>query len=125
VQVAVERVASCSPRLGDRAKLGVLELGERAHVARRVDHDLLPRERGVEVRDDAHEPVLGGSDAVRLGRCPVLAALAEGTLVELGLRRLLDQPPRGARTATAVRGDDDEPPGERISPKIQRGRGTA
>jgi hypothetical protein len=90
-----------------------------------VHDDLLPVEGRVEVRDDADGPLRLRADAVGLGRRAVLAPRAERTLVDLGFGRLVDQAPRRARTAAAVRGDRDEPPGERISPKIQRGRGTA
>src|SRR5438445_631960 len=63
------------------------QLRERAHVTGRVDDDLLPLERGIEVRDDAHDPARLAADAKCLRRRAVLAPLAERTLVELGLGR--------------------------------------
>src|SRR5207244_10031613 len=103
---------------------------ERADVARRVDDDLLPLEGGVEVRHHANEPGRDAADTKRLGRGAVLAPLAERALVELRLRRLV----REARCLCAgppppIRRDNDETPGERVSPKIQspccrRARGT-
>jgi hypothetical protein len=92
-----------------------------------VDHDLLSLERRIEVRDDANDPARLVADAIRLGRRAVLAPFAEGTLVELGVARLRDQPGRRTRTSPPVRRDDDLPAGERVSPEIQRCRvrGTA
>jgi hypothetical protein len=87
--------------------------------------DLLPVEGGIEVRHDPDGPRVPIADPVGLGRRPVFASGAERALVELRRSRLLDQPPGRARTPPAIRSDGDEPPRERISAKIQRGRGTA
>jgi hypothetical protein len=87
-----------------------------------MDDDLLPLEGGIEVRYDAYRPFCSAADAERLGRGAVLAALAEGALVELGLGRFVDQTCSGTRPAAPVRRDGDEPPRERVSPKVQSRR---
>jgi len=107
------------PGLCDRSDLVVAQFGERTRVSRRVHDDFLPLEGGVEVRHDAYHPGCDVADAKRLGRCPVLAPLAEGTLVELGLGRRVREPSLRTGTSAPVRRDDDEAPGERVSPKIQ------
>ena len=74
------------------------EIGERASVSRRMDDDLLATEtsgnRRVEIRHDPDLPAgrvrrpAGRADDVRLGRRPILAALAErafGLVVAGGL----------------------------------------
>jgi hypothetical protein len=89
-----------------------------------MDDDLLPVEGGIEIRDDPDRPGELAPDAEGLGRCAVLATLAERALVELGLGRLLDRSRGCAGTPAPIGGDRYEPPGERVSPKLQRGRGT-
>ena len=92
------RAHACFPRLRDRSDLAVAQLCERAHVARRVHDDLLPVERRIEVRHDAHRPgCLCAADAVRLGRRAVLSARAERALVELRLGRRPRSAPRRRR----------------------------
>jgi hypothetical protein len=112
----------CLPGLRDRRNLVVAQLGERAHVSGRVHDDLLPLEGGVQVRHDAYRPRRDAADAERLRRSSVLAPFAEGALVELRFGRLSDQSRRGTRPAAPVRRHDDEPPRERVSPKIQNRR---
>src|SRR5918997_4413160 len=68
------------PRLRHKGELLVAELGEGADEVRRVDHHLLPLERGIEVRNDAHAPRI--PDPKHFRRRPVLAAGAEGTRLE-------------------------------------------
>ena len=98
-----QAVVACSvarlPRLRDGGDLVVGQLRERAHVPRRVHDDLLPLERGVEVRHDAHRPLRRVADAKRLGRRAILAPCAERALVELGLA----SPPRSAPHAAPGR----------------------
>src|SRR5207342_3646110 len=79
------------PRLGNEPELAVVEFRERPRVARAVDDDLLPLERGVEVGDDAHPPAgpvarLTRGQRERLGRRALLPAFAERARVELLLR---------------------------------------
>jgi hypothetical protein len=87
-----------------------------------VHDDLLTLERRIQVRDDANRPRRRPADAEDLRRRAVLAALAERALVELGPGLSLDQPELRAGTTAPVRRNDDESPGERVSPKIQRAR---
>src|SRR5205807_3323239 len=97
VGVAVRnRLAPPPPRLGDEIDLVLLELGEGAHVPRRVDDDLLPLEGAVEVRDDAYGPVPALWQAQRLRRRSLLVAGAEGALLELLRRRRGYRPARCA-----------------------------
>ncbi len=44
--------------LGDERDFLVVQFGERADVPRRVDDDLLPLDRGVQVGDDADDPLV-------------------------------------------------------------------
>jgi hypothetical protein len=110
------------PSLRDRCDLLVAQLGERAKVPGRVHDDLLPLERGIEIRYDARRPFCGAADAERLRRSAVLPSFAERALVELCLGWFADQTCRGAGPATPVRRDGDEPPREWVSPKIQSRR---
>src|SRR5918911_255243 len=74
--------------------------------------DLVTRERGIQVRNDADAPAWG---VVRLTlrkreclrRRAVLAALAEWTRVELLGRHRADRPAAGARTPCTARREDD------------------
>jgi hypothetical protein len=68
--------------------VGVVEIAERADVLARVDDDLLPVERRVEVRDDADLPRL--SEPERLRGRPIFPAAAEGTALELLVRCRLE-----------------------------------
>jgi hypothetical protein len=119
------RIEACVPRDGNGGDLLVAQLGERPYVTWRMDDDLLPVEGRIEVRDDADRPGELPANAEGLGGRSVLAPFAERALVELGLGRLLDRARRRAGTPAPVWGDGYEPPGERVSPKFQRGRGTA
>ena len=105
-------LAPPSPRLRDERDLLVVELGERAHVLGRVHDDLLPLERGVQVRDDANPP--GLADRERLRRCAVLAAGVERARVELLLRRRLHVGPARAGPLRPARRDHDLPTRERV-----------
>ena len=105
-------LAPPSPRLRDEPDLFVVELGERAHVLGRVHDDLLPLERGVEVRDDADPP--GIADRERLRRCAVLPAGAERARVELFLRRRLDVRPARAGPLRPAWRDHDLSTRERV-----------
>src|SRR5205085_11439966 len=102
VDVAVRYgLAPPPPCLGDEVDLALLELGERPHVPRRVDDDLLPLERAVQVRDDPHRPRGTFGKAQRLRRRAVLAARAERAVLELlrGWRR--DRAPSRSRSPAA------------------------
>jgi hypothetical protein len=70
-----------------------------------MDDDLLPLERGIEIRDDTHLPRVAETE--RLGRCPVLAARAERALLELFGCRRLDLAARGSRSLRPRRRDRD------------------
>ena len=84
-------------------ELGVVELGKRAHVPRRVDDNLLPLERRVQVRHDAHrQPASALPTRDVSGRRPVLAARAERALRELGLVRPARVLRLGARPAAPL-----------------------
>jgi hypothetical protein len=107
------------PRLRDRGDLLVGQLCERPDVARRVDDDLLALEGGIEVRDDSDEPARVAADAKRLGWRSLLAPRAERAAGELRPVGLVREARLRARSPAPVRRDDDEPPGERISPEIQ------
>src|SRR5215210_5660880 len=80
------------PGLRDELELGRVELGDRARVPRRVDHDLLLLESRVLVRHDADRPAgrVGGTalgrQRERLWWGQVFAALAERASVELAVR---------------------------------------
>ena len=101
-----------------RGDLVVVELGERAHVPRRVHDDLLPLERGVEVRDDADRPARRVPTRYVSGGVRSSRPAQNGHSSSSASVGVLDQPPRRAGPAAAVRGDDDEPPGERVSPTL-------
>jgi hypothetical protein len=75
-----------------------------------VNDDLLPVEGWVAVRDDPDRPGERSADAEGLGRRAVLAAFAEGALVELGFGRLLDLSPLRAGAPPTVRGERYESP---------------
>src|SRR5215210_9566638 len=104
------------PCLVDERYLLVLQLRERPDVLGRVDDDLLPVERGVEVRDDADAP--RRADLQRLGRRAVLAATAEGTLRELLLGHRLDRRQPRPRTVTTAGRDEHPPARQRVLPKL-------
>ena len=110
----------------DRCELVIGELGDRAHVPRRVDDDLLVLECRVEVRDDTHLPArrvgLAWSrrDREGLRRRAVLAALVEGALLELVRRGRIDRAALRARTTRPSRCDDDGSARERVVPKLWR-----
>jgi hypothetical protein len=103
------------PGRGDGAELVRRELGDGAHVARCVHHDLLVVESGIEVRNDPDAPSRSvGESLVRRDReglrgRPVLSALAEGALVELLGARRLQLGVRGAGPLRTRRRDDDRP----------------
>jgi hypothetical protein len=100
------------PGFGDERDLVVVELGEGTDVLRRVDHDLLPLEGGVEVRNDADLPRI--AEPKRLRGCAVLAADVEGTALEFLLRRRLELRQPGAGPVAAAWGVDDPSACERI-----------
>jgi hypothetical protein len=83
LHVAGVRGRASSPRLRRELELGLVELRDRSDVPAALHHDLLPLERGVEIRDDAHTPVplLGEDQCLR--RSPVLVSRAERTRREL------------------------------------------
>src|SRR5207237_1473178 len=119
VHVAVgDVVPPLPPRGGDQVDLALLEVGERAHVARTVDDDLLPLEGSVEVRNHADCPVALLGEAERLRRRALLVAGAEGALVELLLGRRRDRPAWGSRPPAAGGRDRHQPPRERVAPEL-------
>src|SRR6266516_8120607 len=85
-----------SPRLCGERHFGVVELRHGPDMPTTVHYDLLPLERGIEVRDDARPPVTVLGQHERLRRRHFLVARAEGTRFELAGRRRLE---RGARCA--------------------------
>jgi hypothetical protein len=94
-------------------------------VARRVDDDLLARERGIEVGDDADGPpgrvgrrAVRATEGQRLGRRALLPPFAERAGLELLGRRVLDRAEEGARPARAAGCDDDGSPRERVAAKL-------
>jgi hypothetical protein len=118
------RIEACLPRSGDRGNLLVGQFGKRPDVARRMDDDLLPLEGRIKVRDDPNDP--GGlvADAEGLRRRAILSPCTERALGKLGVGLLFDLARARAGTPAPVRSDGYEPPRERVSPKMQRGRGT-
>ena len=105
-----ESAAAAQPRSGGarrmrRRELVVGELGERAHMPRRVDDDLLVLECRVEVRDDPHLPA-------RRSRARVRAARARRSPEACGLR--------GPRRRGIARARPDE--GGSIAPRFAPGR---
>jgi hypothetical protein len=78
----------------------------------RVDDDLLPLERGVEVRHDADSP--GVADPKRLRRRSIFPAGAKRAALELVLRCGLDLGQPRTRASAAPRRDQNAAPGERI-----------
>ena len=46
------------PGFADEVELVVRQVGDRTQMLRGVDDDLLPLERGIEVRDDANAPTI-------------------------------------------------------------------
>jgi hypothetical protein len=107
----------------DRLDLAVLELGERAHVPRAVDHHFLALEGWIEVRHHAHLPTgrvgrLARGQRQRLGRRAVLAPFAERTALELRLGGVLDHGHPDARPARAARCDDDLTAGHGIDSEL-------
>jgi hypothetical protein len=96
--------------------VGVVEIAERADVLARVDDDLLPVERRVEVRDDADLPRL--SEPERLRGRPILPTAAERTALELFLRCWLELREPGAGAVPASGREDDPPAAERIDAEV-------
>ena len=109
-------LAPGSPRLSDERELGVAEVGDRSHVLRRVDDDLLPLERRVEVRHDADAPRV--PDRQRLGRRAVLAPGAERAALELRLGRRIDERPAGTGPLRASWCNDDLATRERVDAEL-------
>jgi hypothetical protein len=89
-------LAPSPPGLRDERQLLVVEVGDRSSVLGRVDDDLLPLERRVEVGHDAYAPRV--ADRERLRRRAVLASRAERAALELRLGRRVDERP--ARTGS-------------------------
>jgi hypothetical protein len=106
------RVDAVLPGFRDRCDLALAEIGEGADVVGRVDDDFLALERRVEVRYDPNPP--GVADPERLGRGAVLAACAEGTVLELLGRCLLRRRQPGTRPPGAARCEDDSPTRQRV-----------
>ena len=85
-----------------------------------MDDDLLPLDRGVQVRDDANLPVSGAFGKPQgLRRRSVLSPGAEGTLVQLLLRRRIDERPRGAGAVRTAWCNCDEVTRERVAPQLR------
>lgn len=111
------------PGARDQLDLLVAQLGERALVPGRVDHDLLPLDRGVEVRHHSHDPLRASlREAERLGRRPILASGAKRALVELLLLGLLDPGSVGPGSGSAgpPGSDRDEATRDRVASQIGR-----
>jgi hypothetical protein len=102
------------------------EVGERAHVLRRVDDDLLAVEGRVEIWNDADQPARGVGLPIRrrdrkdLGRGAILPALAERAPLELLSGLALELPSLGARALRARRRDDDSSSRDRVAPSFRR-----
>ena len=119
VQVAVaDALAPAAPRLGDELELFAAEVGKRAQVLRRVDHHLLPRECGVEVRDDPDAPRILLGEYERVWRRTVLAAGAEGARFQLFGRWRIEGRLGGAGALRARRRDRDTAPGRGVDPEV-------
>jgi hypothetical protein len=100
------------PRFCDEIEPLVGEVRDRASVLRRVDDDLLPLERGVEVRDDADAPRV--AERQRLGWRAVLVSRVERAGLQLLGGRRLELGPARAGPLRAAGRDDDEPARERV-----------
>lgn len=115
------------PGGGDGTELVGPKLGERQDMARRVNDDLLALERGVEVRNDANLPARGVPLAVataereRLRRRELLAALAEGTRLDVGRGGASGERPRGAGAKRPAGRDGDDAARDGIPAELGRG----
>jgi hypothetical protein len=129
-----ETVLACdarafTPGSGNSGHLRLGQLRERAGVPRRRDDDLVVVEDRVEVRHHPDRPTrrVGVAavrpDRERLGRRPVLAALAERAGEELLLGREVDVGARrGAGSPSPVGRDDDPLPRDGVLPELPRTR---
>ena len=118
VHVALGAARAQPPGFGDALELLVLQLADRPDVTGRVDDDLLPLERRVQVRDDAHAPRTLERQSQGLGRRAVLASLAERAGGELLRSRRLDRADRRSRPAGACGRDDDQSPRDRVAAEL-------
>jgi hypothetical protein len=113
------------PSFGDEGDLLIVEVGERADVARRVDDDLLALEGWIEVGDDPYAPARRvrlaplGRQCKDLGWRAVLASLAEGAGLELFRSLRLDLAGRRARPAGPRRSEGDKASRERVDPQLR------
>ena len=82
-----------------------------------MDHDLLPLERRIQVRDDADGP-RAVAEPQRLRRRSILAPAAERAPVELLLGRLGQLLRCGTRPVTAAGCDDCEAARERVATEV-------
>jgi hypothetical protein len=122
------RTRSLAPGEGDASDLVLVQLRERADVARRRDDDLVMLEDRIEVRDDADRPARrvrrapARADREGLGRRPVLPALAERAGDELFLGRQVEIGPRArTRPLRPAWRDDDPLAGDRVLAKLPAG----
>jgi hypothetical protein len=104
------------PRLGDEPELLVGKVGDRAHVVACVHDDLLPRERGVEVWDDADTPRV--AERQRLRWRAVFTSRAERARVQLLLCGVLDSRPARTWSPCPARGDDHLSPAQRVDAEL-------
>jgi hypothetical protein len=129
VQIAV-RVggAAALPSLGDEVELIVGQLRDRPHVFRRVDDDLLPLERRIEVRHDPHAPAAvasrpraarrGFRQDERLRRRHLFVSTAKGAGRQLVLRRVGERRSRHAGPPRTRRRDCDAAAAQLVNAKL-------
>ena len=111
-------VRAALPGLGHEVERRARELGDRVDVLGPVHDDLLPLERRIEVRHDAHVPAgRAVAEQQRLGRRPVLVAGAERAVLAL-VRR--DR--RGAGPPRASGRDRDPAAGRRVKAEVGHAR---
>src|SRR6266487_350946 len=86
-----------------------------------MDDDLMAFDRGIEVRDDADNPLVGPFwQPLGLRRCAVLAADAERARVPLLLRFGLDPRTCESGTGGAARRDDHRAARDRVVSQLRR-----
>jgi hypothetical protein len=119
VKVSLRDLAApASPRFGDELELIVGDVGERAMVLRRMHHDFLPLERGIEIRNDPYAPRTARGKDERLWRRAVLAAGAERADVKLFGGRGLELRACRARALGAGGSDRDAATGRGVDAEV-------
>src|SRR5438552_4975877 len=118
VDIAGVSLSPQPPGLCRERPFDVVELRARPDMPAAVHDDLLPLERGVEVRDDAHPPVAVRGQHERLRRRHLLVAGAKRTQLELAGRWWLERRTRSARAPGAAGSDHGNPARLGIAPKL-------